>query len=117
MKEFQINELKNEAPKNSLSNVLNVEVVGDNYVYNMMRTLYMLDLDFVESGYFQFYTIKQNETWNSISFNIYGTPKLYWLILKLNDIRDPMFDPVPGTQLRYISEEDALEVIDSIRGN
>ena len=117
MKEFEINEIKSEAPTNSLSNALNVEVVANNYVYNIMRTLYILDVDFIENNYFQYYRVNENETWNSISYNIYGTNRLYWLILKLNGIKDPLFDPVPGSKLKYISEDDALEVIESIRGN
>ena len=82
-----------------------------------MRTMYMVDVDFIESSYFQYYTVKQNETWNSVSFNIYNTPKLYWLILKLNNIKDPTLDPFPGSRLKYISEQDALEVLSTIRGN
>lgn len=117
MKEFEINELKAEASRNGLSNALNIEVVDNNYVYNIMRTLYIVDVDFIEKSYFKYYRVNNNETWNSISYNIYGTNRLYWLILKLNGIKDPTFDPAPGSKLKYISEQDALEVIESIRGN
>ena len=52
-----------------------------------------------------------------MSYNIYGTVDFYWLLLKLNDARDPTFDPIPGTRYRYVSESDVVEIVNSIRGS
>ena len=117
MKEIEIEELKTEVNKNSLSNVMSVETVSNQYVYNIMSTFQIVDVDQIEKSYFQYYTSKPNETWNSMSYNIYGTVDFYWLLLKLNDVRDPTFDPVPGVQYRYIGESDVIEILNTIRNN
>ena len=117
MKEIEIEELKSEVNKNSLSNVMSVETVGNQYVYNIMSTFQIIDIDQIESSYFQYYTANPNDTWNLMSYNIYGTVDFYWLLLKLNDARDPTFDPIPGTRYRYVSESDVVEIVNSIRGS
>ena len=50
-----------------------------------------------------FYTIEINKRlpWTAISYNEYRTIDLWWLIVLVNNIYNPIFYPSPGSIVRY----------------
>ena len=47
------------------------------------------------------YIIKDGETLDTISFNLYGDVKFWWILALLNDISDPFYDiPLTNESLR-----------------
>jgi LysM repeat protein len=117
MKEHQIPQLKADAPSNSISEMLNIYELNNQYVYNSLRTLQLLDLESINQSYFKYYTVERKDTWASISYKIYGTISFYWLILKLNSVKDPMVDPVIGEVVKYIDDSDVRDIVNLMRNS
>lgn len=110
MKQFEINELSNLL-KEDFANLFNVYQNKEHkYFYNINRGLFLKNLDEMAPGYFSQYEIKYKDTWPLISYKIYGTIELWWLVCKANNILDPTFDPVVGENIQILNRE----VVDSI---
>ena len=62
------------------------------YVYG---TLSHLDPTTLYSAY----TVKKNDTYDSISLAFYNTPIYFWVICDFNNINDPFDKPKEGTSL------------------
>lgn len=82
-----------------------------NYQYNLNQTLY-----FDASGAsLPMYLTKCDLHPTIISYNIYGTPRLFWLICKLNGITDPSIKVDSGTPILYIPKESLGGIVEFMR--
>lgn len=45
------------------------------------------------------YTVKENDTYDSIALSFYNNPTYFWIICDYNRIIDPFIDPEPQTIL------------------
>ena len=64
-----------------------------------------------EADYFSYNIENQyNHRPDLLSFDLYGTPKLWWVFIQRNMdvLKDPIFDFVPGAQI-YIPKKANLE--------
>lgn len=63
-----------------------------------------------------FYTIEINKRlpWTAISYNEYRTIDLWWLIVLVNNIYNPIFYPSPGSTLKIIKPEYIKLIFDEI---
>ena len=48
---------------------------------------------------YSLYTVKKNDTYDSISLSFYNTPTYFWVICDFNKINDPFNPPAEGTSL------------------
>ena len=82
------------------------------YAFNLSRTVNIpanIDDDFV------FYTrVAGRKTWTQLSFDIYGTIRLWWLICLVNKIMNPVLLPDPGTVIKVIKPETVPSILESI---
>ena len=86
--------------KNSYDKIFNVFEQDDYYAYNIIKTVHFpADLDPLMTDY---YRINGNMAWSHISFKIYGTIKLWWLICIVNKIMNPVIIPTPGLIVKII---------------
>lgn len=120
MKAHEIDELKNYVSKKDIATMFNVypdESISkkNHYIYNIMRTLYIINLKDIPKSFFKYYTVKRGDTWNLISYTLYGTVELYWLVMKLNEVKDPTFEPQVGKFLRYVSKENINQILDALK--
>lgn len=65
-----------------------VEKHGKSY-YNINNTLRILNPEFISPNLYSLYEASAVDTWASISFIFYKTIKLWWVICKFNDIKNP----------------------------
>jgi hypothetical protein len=119
MKANDIKELETYLSNKDLANIFHIHndfdvVDGDISVFNIMRTVYLLNLDEIPLSYFKYYNIQLNDTWNLISHKLYGTIELWWILLKFNSIKDPTFDPVHNTTIRYVPIETVSNILNDI---
>ena len=102
---MKIKDLNSEDAKTSPLDFENFfEVYEDrrgNYSYNINSNLY---LD-VSGANLQVYIPTHDLHPTIVSYNIYGTPRLAWLICKLNGISDPSIAIETGTPLFYVPKE------------
>lgn len=84
------------------------------YKYNLNSTVY---LD-VPSSRLKTYVCQHPMHWPTISFNIYGTVRLAWVLMKINGITpDIAFDIIPASsQIKYLDRSDITTVIDGFSG-
>jgi hypothetical protein len=71
------------------------------YYYNLQSfTLHFLD-ELDTSTYYEIRLSKQLP-WTAISYNEYRTIELWWLIILINKIQNPLEYPKPGTILKIL---------------
>lgn len=120
MKAYQIKELEKFVSKKDIANLFHVYKdnnldIKNNRVFNIMRSVYFADLSDIPLSYFKYYTVIKNDNWNLISYKLYGTIELFWLLMKLNGVIDPFYEPIVGKAIRYISKDDANGVVEKIK--
>lgn len=76
---------------------------NDRYFYNLNSTLYF-DVD--ENSLLE-YTCTINMHWTLISYKLYGTTRLAWLLWKLNNISPADIFKVkhPGEKVKYLDKQ------------
>lgn len=55
--------------------------------------------------FYQTYDIEDETFWDNISFELYGTPKLWWTIALFNDIVNPYEELFGGTSIKVLKPE------------
>lgn len=80
-----------------------------NYYYNLNSTLY---INVPESRLLK-YKLSSNLFWTTISYQLYGTTRLWWLLMKLNKVEGiKIFDSVKaGDEILYMSNDDIKQYI------
>ena len=77
---------------------------------NLNSSFYAID---IPEQVFSIFITKSDMLWTTISYQIYGTTRLAWLLMKLNDVRDAnIFNVVKtGTGIKYLEKS---KYVDSI---
>lgn len=85
------------------------------YFFNLNSTVY---LD-IPSSRLKTYVCQHDLHWPVISWNIYGTVRLWWILMKVNNITpDISFNIVPaGSKVKYLDRSDITTVIDKFSEN
>jgi hypothetical protein len=84
-------------------NIFNVyQNDNNNYFYNILaKTSFPADL---EQAYYDTYTVPYGDMpYTLISYKLYGTILLWWLICSVNNVQNPVFSPPAGTKLKYLT--------------
>lgn len=66
------------------------------YIYG--KTSYLKD-----TTIYTLYTVKRNDTFDSLALHFYNNPTLYWIICSFNHIQDPFMELKEGTKLKIPS--------------
>lgn len=83
------------------------------FYYNLLTTKIFIDGELDASTYYNI-TVTRKIPWTTISYNEYRNINLWWLILAVNKITNPVFYPEPGTELKILYPEYVRIVIDQI---
>jgi nucleoid-associated protein YgaU len=110
------NDIK-ELPKlnsENLENLFNVyQEENGLYYYNILQSIiFPQDLP---KALFTSYIITYGDTWPFISYKVYESPNLWWLILLANNIDNPLILPEPGKELNIPVIEVVREVLAEIK--
>ena len=87
----------------------------DNYVFNLNENLY---LDIPDAA-LNTYTCQYAEMhWPLISYTIYGTTRLAWLLMKLNNVqvKDAFMPKSASDKIKYINKEFLPQIVKIING-
>ena len=80
--------------------------------YNIIKTVHIPAK--IDPGIVEHRRIVGTTSWTQLSFDMYGTIKLWWLILVTNKILNPVKLPQPGMIIRYIKPQFVGEVLQEI---
>lgn len=95
-------------------NIFNVYKNGsDQYFYNILSKVNFPDN--LEEAYYDTYTVPNDKlSYTFISYKLYGTILLWWLVCAVNQIQNPVFFPKAGTKLKYLKPQYARLVISQL---
>jgi Base plate wedge protein 53 len=68
-----------------------VHEIDGKLMYNPIGNINFIGVD--ESASLPKYEVKQGDTWPMISYKLYGTTRLWWVIAQVNSVIDPFTDP------------------------
>lgn len=86
-----------------------------NYVFNLNNTLF---INVGDKNNLEKYLISGNLHWTTISYIIYGTTRLAWFLMKLNNVSiSNMFKPKePGDIIYYLDKSYLDQIIKVLNG-
>lgn len=87
---------------------------NDPYYYNILNTI-ALPEELDPSIYYEYKVPGPSIAWTILSFKVYGTIKLWWIICLANKIINPIKFPEVGTTLKIIRPEYVREILSSIK--
>lgn len=97
-----------------LENLFNVYNNGSNYFYNLIGTVNIpQDLD--AETYVDYTVPANNMPWTLISYKVYSTIDLWWLICSINNIKDPTKFPTAGTVLKVLTPDYVSSILEAIK--
>lgn len=101
---------------NRFENIFNVEKTETNgyYFYNILRTVRLTSNNLDEKYYFK-YNVSKVIPYTALSYELYGTMDLWWLICVINNIDNPVEFVEPGTTLNIIKKQHVSTVVSAIK--
>lgn len=99
--------------RENYENIFNVYKDGDDrYYYNLLQNV-IIPQD-LPAGYYETYNVQYDDTWPLVSYRVYNTPNLWWVILSANNIIDPTKLPTPGTSIKYLQMRVVKDILNQI---
>jgi hypothetical protein len=98
----------------NFANFFHVVNKGEKSYFNLYRNI-NFDLSDLDPNLFENYEIMENDSWTNISYKFYGTIKLWWLICRFNDIKNPFNELEAGKILKIPVKELMDSVLNVIR--
>jgi len=72
---------------------------------NIFRSYIANEDVFTDISFFETYEVSNGEYWDNVSFNLYGTPFLWWVIALLNNTVNPFEELENGTILNVLKDD------------
>ena len=72
---------------------------------NIFRSYILNDEVFTETSFYNTYQVANGEFWDNISWNLYGTPYLWWIIAILNNVVNPFEELEDGQLLKVLRDD------------
>lgn len=96
--------------------VYELEKDADNvYLFWNITKRIEIDINTIDPDALIYYEIQNTFPWTSISYFIYRSQFLWWLLAALNNIQDVTSPPAPGTVIRAIKPEFVDRVLAEIK--
>ena len=83
------NSLGLELSKYDFANFFKVVNKGEKSYFNICTTINFDNVDKMPSSICSLYEVSAGETWTTISYKVFGTIRLWWLLCKFNNVKDP----------------------------
>ena len=84
------------------------------YYYNINKSIYIKDFENMSPSFFTTYEVQVGDTWTNISYKLYGTHELWWLVCKTNGIINPTEHPKQDQILKILSQDMATIILQQI---
>lgn len=99
-----------------MENIFNVyQEPNGLYYYNLLQTIVFPQN--LPPSFFDSYTTQHNDTWPLISFKVYRTPNLWWLLLLANNLQNPTKKINVGTKLLIPTPNTVKIILNQINQN
>lgn len=72
---------------------------------NIWRSFSLNDDATTNILYYDTYEVGSDAWWDNISYDIYGTPELWWVVAMMNDVVNPFEELEEGSNIKYLRED------------
>jgi len=72
---------------------------------NIFRSYILNDSVFTETAFYNTYKVANGEFWDNISYNLYDTPYLWWILAILNNTVNPFEELEDGQIIKVLRED------------
>jgi hypothetical protein len=113
-KQNQLSDVTYTLSPQQYENIFNVYIDSDiGYFYNLLKTVnFPPDLN---SDVYDIYMIRPMDTWPLISWRMYNSIFLWWVICSVNNITNPLVMPSPGTEIKIVKTKYLQSILNNIR--
>ena len=100
----------------SYENFFKLHVSNNEFAFfNLLKKINILtNTNNADPSFFITYNIDVDIPWVLLSYKIYGTLNLWWLICLVNNIQDATKNPVLGTQIKAIKPQFVGSIVNQI---
>ena len=89
---------------NRYENIFKIYLNEDNkFIYNLKTSVSFPDD--IDPAFIDTFKLDRKTSWTIISYNIYGSIFLWWMITELNKISNPVIIPVLGKNYNFIKPQ------------
>lgn len=83
---------------------------------NIFKSYILNDAILSDVSFFETYEVSNGEYWDNVSYNLYGTPHLWWIIALLNPnlIINPFEDLEDGQILSILREDYVYQLVSDL---
>lgn len=81
---------------------------------NIFRSYIINENSLRDISFFETYEVSNGEYWDNVSYNLYGSPFLWWVIALLNNISNPFEELEDGDQLNVLKDEYVYQLTDDL---
>ena len=96
-------------------NFFKLYLTENNQYYYNLQSFTLFFLDELDSSVYYEIDISKSIPWTAISYNEYRTMHLWWLIMIVNRIYNPLSFPEPGTKLKILLPQYVKIVLNKIK--
>lgn len=72
---------------------------------NIFRSYILNDDILTNVAFYDRYEVANGEFWDNISFNLYGTPYLWWILAILNNVANPFEELEEGQTIKVLRSD------------
>ncbi len=96
-------------------NFLKLYLTKDNQYYYNLQSFTVYFLDELDTSVYYEIDILKSMPWTAISYNEYRTINLWWLIMLVNKIYNPLSFPESGTKLKILLPQYVKIVLNKLK--
>jgi hypothetical protein len=78
---------------------------------NIFRSYIINDESLRDISFYESYEVSNGEYWDNVSFNLYGSVYLWWVIALLNNITNPFEELNDGDELNVLRNDYVYQLI------
>ncbi len=98
--------------KYDFANLFSIVNNGEKSYYNICKTLNFIDSSNIPTSLYSVYEFSIGDTWTNLSYKLFGTIRLWWLLCKFNNIENPFEEIIPGTPIKVPGDQIQTEILD-----
>lgn len=83
---------------------------------NIFRSFSLNDSILADAVTFDTYEVSNDEWWENISYEYYGTPDLWWVIALMNNVVNPFEELEEGDNIKLLREQYLYVLFSDIEG-
>ncbi len=81
---------------------------------NIFRSYVIDESSLRDISFFESYEISNGEYWDNVSYNLYRTPYLWWVIALLNNITNPFEELTDGGELNVLRDDYVYQLVSDL---